>query len=191
MLLTHVVRAVAQSPFAAETLTTLALGVAMCWLAMVVHELGHALAALILGVRIWGINLGIGPTLWQRTIRGCRVRVGLVPLVGSVQLLDADALAIGYRDIRQGFWRFEWVPGSWRAPIISAAGGMANLLATMAFAFWCLDLAATGSDLLRMAALSGVIANFSGYLNLLPCFSSDGRHLLAHLRAARMAFAIA
>jgi hypothetical protein len=34
-----------------------------------------------------------------------------------------------------------------------------------------------------------VIANFSGYLNLLPCFSSDGRHLLAHLRAARMALA--
>src|SRR3954467_9456249 len=57
MLLMHVARAVTQSPFAAETLTTLALGVAMCWLAMVVHELGHALAALILGVRIWGINL--------------------------------------------------------------------------------------------------------------------------------------
>jgi membrane-associated protease RseP (regulator of RpoE activity) len=188
MLLMHVARAGAQFPFAAETVTTLALGVGMCWLAMVIHELGHALAALALGVRIWGINLGVGPTLWQRTIHGCRVRIGLVPLVGSVQLLDADALAIGYRDIRHGFWRFEWVPGSWRAPIISAAGGVANLIATFGFGFWSLD-PATADGLLRMAALSGVIANFSGYLNLLPCFSSDGRHLLAHLRAARMALA--
>jgi hypothetical protein len=189
-LMMLVTRAAAQSPVGAETATTLALGVGMCWVAMVIHELGHALAALALGVRIWGINLGIGPTLWQRTIGGCRVRIGLIPLVGSVQLLDADALAIGYRDIRHGFWRFEWVPGSWRAPIISAAGGVANLLATLVFAVWCLDPSAA-DGILRLTALSGVIANFSGYLNLLPCFSSDGRHLLAHLRAARMASAVA
>jgi hypothetical protein len=32
-------------------------------------------------------------------------------------------------------------------------------------------------------------ANFAGYLNLLPCFRSDGIHLLAHARAARLSWA--
>ncbi|HEU4698266.1 MAG TPA: site-2 protease family protein [Gemmatimonadales bacterium] len=188
MFLMHAAAAAAAaSPvISSETLVVLALGVAMCWLAMVVHELGHALAALLLGVRIWAINLGIGPTIWSRTIRGCRVRIGLVPLVGSVQLLDADAVAIGYRDIRPGFWRFVWVPGAWRAPIISAAGGFANLLATVAFAAWALQPHGAGG-LGQLLGIFGVVANFSGYLNLLPCFSSDGVHLLAHLRAMREA----
>jgi hypothetical protein len=34
-------------------------------------------------------------------------------------------------------------------------------------------------------------ANFAGYLNLLPCFRSDGIHLLAHARAARQSWAAA
>ena len=34
-------------------------------------------------------------------------------------------------------------------------------------------------------------ANFAGYLNLLPCFRSDGIHLLAHARAARLSWATA
>src|SRR5215207_8031562 len=35
------------------------------WIALLFHELGHALAALLVGVRIWGIRLGIGPSLWK------------------------------------------------------------------------------------------------------------------------------
>jgi hypothetical protein len=31
----------------------------------------------------------------------------------------------------------------------------------------------------------GMVSNLGGYLNLLPCFRSDGIHLLAHIRAAR------
>jgi hypothetical protein len=34
-------------------------------------------------------------------------------------------------------------------------------------------------------------ANFAGYLNLLPCFRSDGSHLLAHVRAARLSWTAA
>jgi Zn-dependent protease len=32
----------------------------------------------------------------------------------------------------------------------------------------------------------GIVANLSGYLNLLPWSKSDGGHLLAHLYAARI-----
>jgi hypothetical protein len=42
-------------------------------------------------------------------------------------------------------------------------------------------LGTTSGDLMLVAMAS----NIAGYLNLLPCFRSDGIHLLAHIRAAR------
>jgi Predicted membrane-associated Zn-dependent proteases 1 len=161
-------------------------GLAGSWIALLLHELGHVVAALILGVRIWGIRLGIGPTVWRGYIGECRVHLSLFPFLGSVQLLDEDACAIGYRDIIAGTWRFEWVPGAWRAPVISAAGGLCNLVGlTVLLAWWeYLGHPALGTltgDLLLFA----VASNFAGYLNLLPCFRSDGIHLLAHIRAVR------
>jgi hypothetical protein len=161
-------------------------GLAGSWIALLLHELGHVAAALALGVRVWGIRLGAGPTLWQGQIGDCRVHLALFPVLGAVQLVDEDACAIGYRDIVAGHWRFEWVPGAWRAPIISAAGGLSNLVGLVALLAWWEWLGwpplgtATG-DLLLLA----VASNFAGYLNLLPCFRSDGIHLLAHIRAAR------
>jgi len=42
--------------------------VAGSWLALLFHELGHAFAALALGVRIWGVRLGAGPILWRGSV---------------------------------------------------------------------------------------------------------------------------
>jgi len=156
------------------------------WIALYLHELGHAAAARALGVGVWGIRLGIGPSLFDGSIGGCRLRLGLLPLLGGVALADADASAIGYRDIRGGSWRFEWVRGAWRAPVISAAGGACNLLGVLlAAAYWTLagkpPIGTLGGDLGFFVAA----ANLSGYFNLVPCFSSDGTHLLAHVAAAR------
>jgi membrane-associated protease RseP (regulator of RpoE activity) len=156
------------------------------WIALYAHEIGHATAARLLGIRIWGIRLGVGPPLFDGSLAGCRLRIGLFPLVGSVILLDADASAIGYRDIQPGPWRFEWGRGAWRAPVISASGGVSNLLVSLlAVVYWYL----AGSP--RLGTPVGdlfvytFVANLSGYLNLFPLFSSDGQHLLAHVTAAR------
>jgi hypothetical protein len=156
------------------------------WTALYAHEIGHATAARVLGVRIWGIRLGVGPALFDGSVAGCRLRVGLFPLVGSVILLDDDASALGYRDIKPGHWRFEWGRGAWRAPVISASGGVSNLLVSLlAVAYWWL----AGSP--RLGTPIGdffvytFVANISGYLNLFPLVSSDGQHLLAHVAAAR------
>lgn len=156
------------------------------WIALLFHELGHATAALLVGVRIWGLRLGVGPVLWRGVVGGCHIHLALLPFLGAVQLLDEDACTIGYRDIVSGRWRFEWGPEAWRAPIISAAGGLSNLFCVLVLgACWDrLGQPMPGSpagDLLLFA----MAANFAGYLNLLPCFRSDGIHLLAHLRAAR------
>ena len=106
------------------------------WIALLFHELGHALAAMLVGVRIWGIRLGIGPTVWRGRIGGCRIHLGLLPILGAVHLLDEDANAIGYRDIIAGRWRFEWGPEAWRAPVISVAGGLSNLLGMLLLPVW-------------------------------------------------------
>ena len=174
------------APFAAFTEPAL-VALAGSWIALLFHELGHILAALLVGVRIWGIRLGIGPTIWRGRIGSCRVHLGLFPLLGSVHLLDEDANAIGYRDIMAGRWRFEWGPEAWRAPIISAAGGVSNLLGLLLLSVWWEalgrpPLGSLAGDVLVFA----MAANFGGYLNLLPCFRSDGIHLLAHIRAARL-----
>lgn len=168
------------------------IGLAGSWIALLFHELGHALAAWGLGVRIWGIRLGAGPTIWRGRLGETRLHLALLPFLGAVQLLDEDARAIGYRDVAADRWRFEWGPEAWRAPIISAAGGLSNLIGLLLLVLgW--DLAGQpafgtfAGDLL----LFGMISNFTGYLNLVPCFRSDGVHLLAHLRAARYRPALA
>ncbi len=102
--------------FLGDLTQALMIGLAATWIALLFHESGHALAAVLVGVRIWGIRLGIGPTIWQGRIGGCRVSLAVFPFLGSVQLLDEDANAIGYRDIFAGRWRFEWGPEAWRAP---------------------------------------------------------------------------
>lgn len=172
--------------FVGDLTQTLLIGLAGTWIALLFHELGHALAAMLVGVRIWGIRLGVGPTIWKGEIGECRVHLAVFPFLGAVQLLDEDANAIGYRDIFAGRWRFEWGPQAWRAPIISAAGGLCNLFGVVLLVIWWdfLGQPALGTmagDLM----LVGVASNFAGYLNLLPCFRSDGIHLLAHIRAAR------
>jgi hypothetical protein len=163
-------------------------GFVASWIGLLFHEAGHAVAAWLVGVRIWGVRLGMGPTLWRGMVGGARVHLALFPLLGAVHLLDEDASAIGYRDIARGRWRFVWGPEAWRAPIISAAGGFSNLIGLLLVAL-CWD--AAGAPGLGSASgdlyLFTLVANLAGYLNLLPCFRSDGIHLLAHFRAARLA----
>lgn len=167
-------------------LRTILLGGIASWLALVVHELGHAIAAWTTGVRLWEIRIGIGPTIWAGRIGSCRLRFGLLPILGSVVLLDADAHAIGYRDLRPGFWRFDWTPESWRASVISAAGSVANLAFAIATVLWWRAEGLPGTHTpLGELALYTAVANLGGWLNLLPCFGSDGAHLLAQASAAR------
>jgi Zn-dependent protease len=175
--MTHLIRLFSDAAGAPLT-TQLVIGLAACWVALLVHEGGHLLAAFALGVRVWGVRVGCGPRLWSGQVRGVRVHLALLPAIGAVQLVDDDARAIGYRDIYRRVWRFEWVADSWKAPIISAAGGMANF----AMALLLAHAAAPTGFIFYL-----IVASITGFLNLLPCVSSDGRHILRHLAAVRAA----
>jgi membrane-associated protease RseP (regulator of RpoE activity) len=165
----------------AARLALLAFGAA--WVALLVHELGHAIGASATGVRLWGIRLGTGPVVYEGSIGTLQCRIAWLPFGGTVLLLDEDAHEIGYRDVYQRCWRFTWVPGAWRAPLISAAGPLTSLVVAAVFAAAYAILAPTGHPgaILRWS----VLANLGGWLNLLPVGPSDGLHVLRHLAAFR------
>ena len=167
-------------PYAAR-LALLAFGAA--WVALLVHELGHAIGASATGVRLWGIRLGTGPVVYEGSIGALQCRIAWLPFGGTILLLDEDAHEIGYRDVYQRCWRFTWVPGAWRAPLISAAGPLTSLVVAAVFAAAYAILAPTGHPgaILRWS----VLANLGGWLNLLPVGPSDGLHVLRHLAAFR------
>src|SRR5262245_17805499 len=72
----HVLEWTAAAGISAEHLArTLAVVVGGSWIALLFHELGHAFAATALGVRIWGIRLGAGPTLWRGRVGECRLHL--------------------------------------------------------------------------------------------------------------------
>ncbi|WP_029458306.1 site-2 protease family protein [Solidesulfovibrio alcoholivorans] len=89
-------------------------------LVILVHELGHFLAAKAVGLPVVRFSLGLGPVLWSRTWGGTRCCLSAVPFGGYVLL----ALA-GEKDYLAA--------PLWRRIAFSLAGPVANLL----FALCC------------------------------------------------------
>ena len=96
-----------------DVLVFAALFVAAASPLVMVHELGHFMAARAAGMRVVELNLGAGPAILKRAGRGGTIyRVGVLPL-GAYCGLDKRS----YRDGAAG-WRL----------VVSAAGSTANFL---------------------------------------------------------------
>jgi membrane-associated protease RseP (regulator of RpoE activity) len=157
------------------------------WIALALHELAHALAARVLGIRVWGITLGRGPVLWEGMVGGCQVRVALLPLHGEVRLHDGDAALLGYRNLEASAWGFVWLAGSsWRAPIISAAGSVANLLGAKAVLLYWIAMPRLLPPLLLLSVCI-LLVNLLMFLNLAPIRGLDGWRLAVQTAAWRRA----
>ena len=59
-------------------------------LAILVHEFGHFIVALKLGLRVEAFSIGFGPALWKRKIKGVEYRISAIPLGGYVSIPDVD-----------------------------------------------------------------------------------------------------
>lgn len=166
-------------------LRVILLVIGAAWLALLVHELGHALMARLLGVRVWSISLGRGPLLWEGRIGHCQVRVALFPIHGEVRLYDGDAQGLGYEEAATGGHRFEWRKGqSWRAPLITLAGTLGNLLAAKAvIAFWASGPRPRPPVLMWTMAV--FLVNAFMLLNLMPLRGFDGWRIATHAAAWR------
>ncbi len=154
------------------------------WIALLLHELAHGLVARALGIRAWSVTLGLGPVLYRGSLGGCSFRIALFPLHGEVRFHDEDARILGYQNVGREDWSFEWQPGSWRAPLISAAGGLANFLAAaavLAYWAWMPRLSPPSFALFAMS----LVVNLMMFLNLAPIRGLDGWRLVVHAAALR------
>ena len=155
------------------------------WVALILHELAHALTARALGVRVWEISLGRGPLLWEGMIGGVRVRLALLPLHGAVRLDDRDAARLGYRGLGRARWDFEWQAGSsWRAPLITAAGSVANLFGAKAVIAYWVWMPRLTPPLFALSACIFIV-NVLMFLNLAPIRGLDGWRMAVQTAAWR------
>ncbi len=95
----------------------LVLFMAFIYLAIIPHELGHAGVSWLLGSQVLEIRLGLGPVVWQTTLRGLLISVTRYPLVGLCVQVFATRKFIRLR-------RF----------IAVAAGPLSNALLVLLFA---------------------------------------------------------
>ncbi|MCX7673972.1 MAG: RIP metalloprotease RseP [Thiobacillaceae bacterium] len=143
-------------------MTTLLAFVFTLALLIVVHELGHYLAARACGVRVLRFSVGFGRVLWSRMDqRGTEWAVSAIPLGGYVKMLDEREGKVAAEELPYAFNR----QGVWRRIAIVAAGPLANLLLAVLL-YWLLYL--TGMPALKTlvgapvpgspAALAGIRA---------------------------------
>jgi len=55
-----------------------------------IHEFGHFIVALKLGLKVETFSIGFGPALWKRSFRGVEYRISAIPLGGYVLIPDLD-----------------------------------------------------------------------------------------------------
>lgn len=76
-----------------ELLTTafyIVLCVLLFALAILIHEFGHFIVALKLGLRVEAFSIGFGQALWKKKVNGVEYRLGWIPLGGYVSIPDID-----------------------------------------------------------------------------------------------------
>ena len=75
---------------------------------LVIHELGHALAAVAVGWRVSEIALGFGRELWRFSIAGTLVRIKVLPMEGYVR---PSPRTPGWARWKSA-WIYLWGPGA-------------------------------------------------------------------------------
>jgi regulator of sigma E protease len=105
-----------------------------------VHELGHFIAAKLLGVKVLRFSIGFGPRLFGLTRGETEYRIAALPLGGYVKMAGDDpSEEVSPEDRGRGF--LEQPP--WRRFVIAAAGPFMNLIFP-AFVYFALGLAQNG-----------------------------------------------
>ncbi|MFT8258868.1 MAG: RIP metalloprotease RseP [Candidatus Symbiodolus clandestinus] len=103
---------------------------------VIIHELGHFLAARWCGVKVERFSIGLGPLLWRWIDqKGTEYAIAAIPLGGYVKMLDEQEHPVAESDRAQAF---NHRPLKQRALIV-IAGPLANfLLAFLAYSwiFW-------------------------------------------------------
>ena len=129
-----------------ETLVTIGYIIAcvlLFALAILIHEFGHFIVALKLGLRVEAFSIGFGPALWKKKINGVEYRISSIPLGGYVSIPDVDpegTKALEGRGKREevGGQRGEETPRiripAWKEILVAVAGPAMNVVLAVVLA---------------------------------------------------------
>ena len=102
-------------------------------LAIAIHEFGHFIVALKLGLRVERFSIGFGPAIWKKTWRGVEYRVSCIPLGGYVMIPDIDPE--GTKAIEGGTGTEKQKISPWKEIAVSVAGPGMNIVLAVVLAF--------------------------------------------------------
>ena len=102
-------------------------------LAIAIHEFGHFIVALKLGLRVERFSIGFGPAIWKKTWRGVEYRVSCIPLGGYVMIPDIDPE--GTKAIEGGTGTGKQKISPWKEIAVSVAGPGMNIVLAVVLAF--------------------------------------------------------
>ena len=130
------------------TIGYIALCVLFFSLAIAIHEFGHFIVALKLGLRVERFSIGFGPAIWKTTWRGVEYRISWIPLGGYVSIPDVDPE--GTKAIEGGKTPSvpkERIP-AWKEIAVAFAGPAMNIVLAVALALLlaCVPSARFGED---------------------------------------------
>ena len=105
-------------------------------LAILIHEFGHFIVALKLGLKVEAFSIGFGPAIWKKKINGVEYRLSWIPLGGYVSIPDVDPEGTraleGAKEETRG--KREAVGGGkeriapWKEILVSVAGPLMNVV---------------------------------------------------------------
>ncbi|MBO7720895.1 MAG: site-2 protease family protein [Kiritimatiellae bacterium] len=72
------------------TIVYIAVCVLLFALAILIHEFGHFVVALRLGLRVEAFSIGFGKAIWKKKVNGVEYRLSWIPLGGYVSIPDVD-----------------------------------------------------------------------------------------------------
>lgn len=125
-------------------------------LAILVHEFGHFIVALKLGLKVEAFSIGFGPVLWNMTRNGVEYRLSAIPLGGYVSIPDVDpegtkALEGGSAASKEGKAK---IP-AWKELLVAVAGPAMNIVLAVVLA--CLLALVPGARFGEIPAVLGEI----------------------------------
>lgn len=108
--------------------------VLMFALAILIHEFGHFIVALKLGLRVEAFSIGFGPILWRRRVRGVEYRISLLPLGGYVSIPDIDPEGTKALEGASGEVASRLRIPAWKELCVALAGPIMNVVLAVVLA---------------------------------------------------------
>ena len=105
-------------------------------LAILIHEFGHFIVALKLGLRVEAFSIGFGTALWKKKVNGVEYRISAIPLGGYVSIPDVDPegtkVLEGEKTKDKGEQRTR-IP-AWKEILVAVAGPAMNIVLAVVIA---------------------------------------------------------